>query len=356
LWICVSAAWLLGCGCCAFEPAIADEGATKLTPAEAKQLEQLMVDFRSARANATRRAGLIDQATKLGIPAVKALQGIVEKEMQVPLKEYHDKLTRAAEEAVAARNKSAKPGDVEAWRKRILELAADENLTKEQIVAEIDPLLAKLRELAILDRAAVLKHLPDAGKRRAALLTQGKVWDHCQKALASAVTEESQERLPLETFEDRLTREEEALAFLTLAADNASRTVLRENASLAAALDEQEAQCILELNVVRMLLRLPVLAIDPALCKAARDHSSDMARLEFFDHESPVEGKRTPSDRARLAGTTGGAENIAQGTTLGSEANRIWWHSPGHMQNMLGNHRRVGVGRSGELWTQMFGD
>src|SRR5208337_1044126 len=98
------------------------------------------------------------------------------------------------------------------------------------------------------------------------------------------------------------------------------------------------------------------LAIDLSLCEAAREHSQDMERLHFFSHESPVPGKKTPWDRAKLAGTTASGENIFNGSTSGKAADEVWFHSPGHHKNQMGNFARVGVGRSGVYFTQMFGN
>ena len=98
------------------------------------------------------------------------------------------------------------------------------------------------------------------------------------------------------------------------------------------------------------------MAIDPDLTGAARDHSADMESLKFFAHESPVPGKKTPGDRAQRFGTSYSGENIAMGTIDGTAANQMWWHSPGHHKNMLGSHGRVGVGRSGVYWTELFGN
>ena len=95
--------------------------------------------------------------------------------------------------------------------------------------------------------------------------------------------------------------------------------------------------------------------IDPALCAAARDHAHDMETSNFFSHESPLPGKRTIGDRAQRLGTKADGENIAHGPSVGADAVRMWWYSPGHHKNMLGNYRRVGLGRSGTLWTMMFG-
>jgi len=112
---------------------------------------------------------------------------------------------------------------------------------------------------------------------------------------------------------------------------------------------------IAELNRIRMRLGLGVLAIDVKLCAAARDHSADMLALGFFAHESPVPGKRTPGERAARFGTSAGAENIAFGQASGSEAITAWWYSPGHHRNLLSGAARVGLGRAGHHWTQMFG-
>ncbi len=80
-----------------------------------------------------------------------------------------------------------------------------------------------------------------------------------------------------------------------------------------------------------------------------------MRRLKFFDHTSPLPGKTTPWDRAKLFGTLAASENIYRGAADGRVANRAWFHSPGHHKNMLGNHARVGVGRSGGYFTELFG-
>jgi uncharacterized protein YkwD len=137
--------------------------------------------------------------------------------------------------------------------------------------------------------------------------------------------------------------------------DTQTRAILAENAKLSTQLDPEEARCILALNVTRSLLGLNVLVIDLKLCLAARDHSHDMETKGFFAHESPVPGKKTPFDRAQRMGTTCSAENIASGSREGKAANMMWFHSPGHHKNMLGNHNRVGIGRSGRFFTEMFG-
>ena len=157
------------------------------------------------------------------------------------------------------------------------------------------------------------------------------------------------------TFESYLLDEENLAVSLAAPLDPRTRAVLAMNAKLAEKIDPEEARAILELNLTRNLLGLPALAIDLNLCEAARDHSTDMEKQGFFSHESPVAGKKTPWDRAKRFGTTASAENIFKGTKSGKAANDGWFHSPGHHRNQMGNHTRVGVGRSGGLFTQMFG-
>ena len=58
------------------------------------------------------------------------------------------------------------------------------------------------------------------------------------------------------------------------------------------------------LNDYRMLLGIHPLEMDVRLYLAARDHSRDMLRLQFFSHDSPVPGKRSFGDRAKLMDIT----------------------------------------------------
>jgi pSer/pThr/pTyr-binding forkhead associated (FHA) protein len=98
--------------------------------------------------------------------------------------------------------------------------------------------------------------------------------------------------------------------------------------------------------------------IQPMLVTAARGHSEDMSKLGFFDHFSPVEGKRSPEDRMKLAGyqLAGGSENIYQGSGAPESAHEGWCHSSGHHRNLLATGwLEMGSGNSGGCWTQNFG-
>lgn len=69
-----------------------------------------------------------------------------------------------------------------------------------------------------------------------------------------------------------------------------------------------------ETNRVRRRHGLPEFRHSEALERAGKAHSDDMVRLDFFDHTSPVKGKRSLADRLAAVGIThcAMAENIAE--------------------------------------------
>ncbi|MFG1685590.1 CAP domain-containing protein [Nonomuraea sp. NPDC049269] len=99
---------------------------------------------------------------------------------------------------------------------------------------------------------------------------------------------------------------------------------------------------------------------DARLRKAAFGHSADMAKKDYFDHDS--QDGRDMVDRMRAAGFTGSAwaENIAMGQRSAAEVVRTWMNSDGHRQNIMNcSYTLIGVGAAkdaqGQLyWTQDF--
>ncbi|MBE6425768.1 MAG: CAP domain-containing protein [Planctomycetaceae bacterium] len=134
-----------------------------------------------------------------------------------------------------------------------------------------------------------------------------------------------------------------------------SNEVLAVNQELAPAIDPEEYRAVDELNRFRMRSGLRPCVIDLLLVLVSRGHSSDMYRFGFFSHNSPVSGKGSFSQRARQLGASASAENIYMGSSSGKAANNAWVNSSGHRANMLGGFSRVGVGRIGGYFTQMFG-
>jgi hypothetical protein len=122
---------------------------------------------------------------------------------------------------------------------------------------------------------------------------------------------------------------------------------------------EPERQQVLVTNEYRMMFgHRRALRIQPKLVASARGHSEDMAKLGFFDHFSPVEGKKSPEDRMKLAGyeMAGCSENIYAGSGSPEAAHSGWAHSSGHHRNLLTPAWvELGSGQSGGHWTQNFG-
>jgi uncharacterized protein YkwD len=99
------------------------------------------------------------------------------------------------------------------------------------------------------------------------------------------------------------------------------------------------------MNSVRATNGVPPLRIGRALSRAARAHSVDMARRDYFDHGPFVQRLRRFGVRAPYIG-----ENLASGTKpLGAAAIvRMWLASPPHRENLLDRgFRLVGVGLAG---------
>lgn len=314
-------------------------------------------------------AGLRRHGTVVRLQASDLLRDRFLARMQLHDKEL-ERLGRAAERAAAAVQKQRLGKDgaqrVESLRSTALGVSRRQDLSKDRIVRELDPIVAELQELLLPTLEQVLAVEPDVGPgldRLRAVRTELAEWHALYAAMLDGfdLHPDVQKHLEKNPVPDP-PPVPEALAttavewlLLGLPLSPRDRRTVQENAQLRAAMDPEEFAGTQALNKLRYLLGLPMVRIDPKLGDAARDHSDDMARLSFFDHNSPVPGKRSFADRASRFGTSASSENIATGHADGEDAIRGWWYSPGHHRNMLGNHVRTGLGRSGTLWTQLFG-
>ncbi len=256
---------------------------------------------------------------------------------------------------------------IETLRKDALAVTRSADLTDARIHAEIDPKVAQLREWLRITAESVLDAKPALRASRArvdAHLVAAGEWqavvDACTASLRTTSNTDgrpSERRATVDAEAARLEflAAERDATFAAMPMSARDARVLLANRAIERTIDVREAEGIRELNEIRALLGLAVLAIDVRLCNASRDHSNDMRERGFFSHTSPIPGKESFGRRAALAGTSASAENIAVGHGTGRSAIRGWWYSPGHHKNMLGDHARVGLGRSESHWTQMFG-
>ncbi|HYN65640.1 MAG TPA: CAP domain-containing protein [Ornithinibacter sp.] len=119
-------------------------------------------------------------------------------------------------------------------------------------------------------------------------------------------------------------------------------------------------QVVTLVNAERKKVKCAPLRTSPALTKAAKGHSADMAKYSYFSHTS--RNGRSPWQRMRAQGYNyGSAENIAAGQTTARSVVAAWMKSTGHRKNILKcSNKAIGVGvarggRYGIYWTQDFG-
>ncbi len=260
-----------------------------------------------------------------------------------------------------------KTSKIEDLQKRLRKLSTDPGLTKTMVKHDADPLLEELTQRLTIDSATVYERDAKLSAGRDRLLRQLTLTRSFWRVYDRADTfyfEFERGKRHIKRFktvpdpngyEGQLLESQDLLCLLAMPMSSRDQKALRDNHALAAEIGPEELLGVRRLNCIRLLEGRNAVKIDVKLCDACRDHSTDMAKLRFFSHSSPVKGKKTPGKRAANYGSSAGSENIARGQRTGAGATRAWWYSPGHHRNMMGNHGRVGLGRYESHWTQLFG-
>lgn len=294
---------------------------------------------------------LVAELDDLPLAELKTLAAEVEKAWSATLGSYLAAYASEAREQYSGRARQENT-------KRIRDLRAafhqargmPEGPMKDALKKTSGPAMEELRELILPKASRILEVAgPGLQERRQLILRLAEFREGVRTATVATGDESSAELV---------TGGEQKIAEELSGLERDGLRIMADNRKLAAKVElpEPERLGIEELNIMRLLVDLRALRIDPKLCEAARGHSEDMQKHRFFAHDSPVPGKRTPSDRAARAGTSGGAENIYRGSRNPKGANQGWFYSPGHHKNMFGTgHGRVGLGNYGSHWTQMFG-
>ncbi|MDP9816425.1 CAP domain-containing protein [Spirilliplanes yamanashiensis] len=123
----------------------------------------------------------------------------------------------------------------------------------------------------------------------------------------------------------------------------------------------EEAEVTRLVNEERERAGLDPVTAERRLTTAARQHSQDMARRDYFSHTSrngTTFGERITRNGYRWRAA---AENIAKGQESPAEVMTSWMNSPGHRANILNEDLEeigVGVARDADgrlVWTQDFG-
>ena len=241
---------------------------------------------------------------------------------------YLGSARRTAQGMIAEKRRKATQEQVDSLRRQA-RIIIDEvqDATKQRIPQELDPVFEELEKLISVTPDELLQANPQLGKMRQQLGRGNDLGWVDQAAILYALAPTKQEA-----------------------------EIVANNVKHREELSDDESAAIDEANRRRMVLGLNPLAIDMKLVACSRDHSNDMIKHNFFAHNSPVEGKTTPWDRAKNFGTKASGENIAAGYGNGMAVTIGWWRSPGHLKNMMGkSHNRIGVGQEQKHYTQMFG-
>lgn len=330
--------------------------------------------IRNPKTSEGRREDLVRELLSLGVDAAIPLYNQsreelkkCDREWQRARRKYLTLFEQRAFKLVRARLTKRVQIEIDAIQKEHIALSRQRSLTKQLVLERADALQSRLRELletntdSVHDADEAVAHRAHAlDSMLAELLRLREDLDRARQVLESEPRGKRhlarQPELPLPLpYRARLERERTLLCILATPMREQDRRTLRENFEQSKKLDPSVSEAILHHNRIRVRTGLGALAIDLKLCTASREHSKDMVEHDFFSHRSPLPGKTRVGDRARLAGTTGGGENIAAGQRTGLGAIRAWWYSPGHHRNLMGGYSRVGLGHHGTKWTQMFG-
>ena len=317
--------------------------------------QSIITAFRASKDRASRERA-VGAVIAIGGNAPGRLVQVLQTELTAKMRSYKSVLQDEVVATLKRKRGESSVAEVTKLQQQIADLQKDPGLSKDMIVKTGDPAIKRLEELLTVDRRTVLagsKPLAAAKAELADVVTFAV-------RLGGHLTKEEKrlfDKLPsIAVIEAELTAAEEMAAVVAMPIREEWQDVLMENLSLAREIDAEEAKGIEMLNLMRLRAGMQPLLIDLKLTEASRGHSKDMRSLGFFSHTSPVTGKSSPWDRARLAGTSASGENIFMGSPSHDAAIMAWWHSPGHFKNMMNpGFRRIGLGRVDVHWTQMFG-
>ncbi|MCU0796459.1 MAG: CAP domain-containing protein [Akkermansiaceae bacterium] len=310
--------------------------------------DELLASFQSKIDAGEEIDEILDSLESLESADLKDLLASLNKAWPQVLRAYGSAFEKAA----------AKPADPAAFRETLKSrrqafmkvYAMAEGPMKPELAKTSMPAIEELAKLLSPTAETLVESDPSLAKMRRTAQALASFRDAALEAAISTTPVDSLSTLEATEQEAILKSSPLPRDGLRILADN--RKIAEKNEVPA-----DEARGIEECNLWRLYVGLNALVLDPKLCDAARDHSKDMATLGFFAHESPVEGKKTPWDRAKNFDTTASGENIYAGSADPGSANRGWFFSPGHHKNMFSpGQRRIGLGRHNGHWTQLFGN
>ena len=282
----------------------------------------------------------------------------IEKELRPQLRHYASGLQQQAAAVAKKRTEKVDLDEVARLRKTVLGLQRrGADFTKQTIIREGDPAIRRLEEICIISAAgdsraiAQLADGAEADRRAGQALGVVPVAD-APAAHARRARNRRRRRISRNTCGTKRGLPPPWPCRWT----GRRGAVLAINARLAEKLDPEEARAILACNLMRNLLGLSALAIDPKLCDACARPLEGHGDAEVLCTRVAGCGQEDALGPRQAVRHDRRAENIAMGYHDGRAVNEGWFHSPGHHKNMLtADHVRIGVGRSGVYYSEEFG-
>ena len=319
-------------------------------PKRRASVHVLMADYRKFRQAPTRRQAIVERILQRGSQGSAVLLKEVSRELRGSYSSYQRDFYARGRLLGLKKYRAADKRQIAAWQEQVNRLRGEGALSKDTIKSRGGPALAGLRKALAVSRDEVLGGSSALSARREAIVALLAVQKRCV-----AVQLEGKAPPVGPDPNDVIMQEEGALAMMGAPLSDTNRRIVESIWRRRGEVLPGEAIGLIDLNVTRSLLGLGGLELDAKLCGVSRGHSKDMIERKFFDHTSPVPGKKTPWDRARLGGTTAGAECIQYGARTGAGANYWWFFSPDHHKLMLGSFSRAGLGKYKDHWTLMLG-
>jgi len=134
---------------------------------------------------------------------------------------------------------------------------------------------------------------------------------------------------------------ERTLVLAKTVAYPAAEPILMKNAEACKEIDLLEADFVMYGNQVRMLTGSIAWVCDPLMTAMCRDHSNDRKMGNASGHQSQIEGKRWPRDRARRFGCRVGAEGAGGGSTGQGAVRGYSYNGTGHGGPLYARLRNV---------------
>lgn len=317
---------------------------------------QSLINLYRTAPDAVLRERAANALINMGGTAPGRLISAIHTDYRGKIRKYRSNFQSEVAGLAKKRRGAASEAEIAKLQAQVNDLVKVPGLTKDMIVKDADPAMKRLAELLTIDRKTVFQVVPDLQEQRRELLELSTLAGKAARQLTVS-DRRLADRVPSASeLDTELTESEELAVLMVMPMKPEHQDVMFDNIAIAKQLDPEEAAGILMLNLMRIRVGSQPLAIDLKLGDASRDHSKDMRTLGFFAHDSPVSGKTTPWDRAKLAGTSASGENIFMGSVSHQSAIMAWFHSPGHFKNMMNpGFRRIGHGRVEAHWTQMFG-